>query len=179
LKCPAEAPSRLWETTLGDLQTWLENCGTDPFIKDSLITGLRKWRQAPDGSVDAGSNSLLSAQARIGWNSVLEGCFSNSWTQTQKKIFQRQNSKRSGNRWMTQLIKRIWKIPWDLWQQRNHKEHLQDQERLVGKLRAEVQAQVDQVHYNIQELELLFRPSEVDNVLSCRDVPYKWRICGQ
>ena len=51
LTCPSAEPSQLWESTIQDLRGWLVDKGTDPFITDSLITGLNTWRQTPDSEL--------------------------------------------------------------------------------------------------------------------------------
>ena len=148
ITCPSPETSQLWETTIRDLQTWMLDNGTDPFITDSLSKGLQAWRCDPVGEPTFGaSNSLLDAQSLIGWNGVLEGCLSREWTNRQSQYFKDQNSRRSGQRWMSILIRRLWKIPWDLWQHRNHKEHMQDHEQMVSRLLQEVQEQITQGHH--------------------------------
>jgi hypothetical protein len=174
LKCPSTETSQLWESTIRDLQLWLADNGTDPSITDSLITGLQAWRRDPDGTptLDA-ANTLLGAQSQIGWNGVLEGVLGREWTNQQSTYFKDQNSRRSGHRWMSILIRRLWKIPWELWQHRNHKEHLQDHEKMVTQLMQDVQEQITQGHNEIEELVRLFNPDEIDKISSnSRDVPY-------
>ena len=147
--------------------------GTDPFIVDSLIKGLQEWRRAPDGEPTFDdANHLLEAQSLIGWNGVLEGCLGSEWTGRQSQYFKAQHSRRSGHRWMSILIRRLWKIPWELWQHRNHKEHMQDHEKMVNQLFQEVQEQITQGHNEIDELVRFFNPEETDRVTSLRDLPY-------
>jgi hypothetical protein len=172
LKCTSDESRRLWESAILELQQWLDDKSTDPFITESLISGLRSWRNDPEGVVIPGNNPLLAEQTRIGWNSVLEGVFGLIWQQTQTQFFRKQNSLRSGQRWMSQLIRRIWKIPWDLWQLRNQKEHLQDYEKMLDRLRLEVQDQVHQGHNNFPDLVHLFSESEIETITSLKDVQY-------
>ena len=89
ITCPSPETSQLWETTIRDLQTWMLDNGTDPFITDSLIQGLHAWRRDPVGEPTFDdSNLLLDAQSQIGWNGVLEGCLGREWTsrQSQKPV---------------------------------------------------------------------------------------------
>jgi hypothetical protein len=171
LKCPSAEPTRLWEeSALMDLDKWMRDNGTDPCITKALIIGLRNWRNDSELSTDV--NFLIDEQEKIGWDSVLEGCLGSHWTIAQDRYFRAKNSRRSGNRWMIELIRRIWKIPWDLWQLRNQKEHLKDHENMVDSLRVEVQEQIEQGHGEVQVLVNLFRVSEIERVTSFRDVQY-------
>ena len=93
LTCPSAEPSQLWEATMKDLRNWLSDKGTDPFITDSLITGLHTWRQNPDDEfLLQDDNPLLSAQSEIGWNGILEGCFSRDWTTRQNQFYSEEQS---------------------------------------------------------------------------------------
>jgi hypothetical protein len=73
---------------------------------------------------------------------------------------------------MNELIRRIWKIPWELWLLRNQKEHLRDHEKMVDRLQLEVQEQIEQGPGEVQVLVHLFRESEIEQVTSVSDVQY-------
>jgi hypothetical protein len=172
LTCPSAEPTQVWEKSLTELKCWMEQQGTDPSITHSLLLGLQTWRQDPESPTFYSNDQLIHQQSIIGWNSVLEGCLGSHWQIQQGMFFKGQNSRRSSHRWMSQLIRRIWKIPWDLWLNRNQKEHQQDLEKMRAQLHQEVQEQISQGHGDIHDLLQFFHPHELEKVNTMRDPIY-------
>jgi hypothetical protein len=57
---------------------------------------------------------------------MLEGWLSWEWESTQQAYYTFTHSRRTGKRWLIQLIKKLWSIAWDLWEHRNGILHKQD-----------------------------------------------------
>ena len=47
------------------------------------------------------------------------GCLSVEWAKAQHAYYQWINIRRTGKRWAIALIKKLWEISWDLWDDRN------------------------------------------------------------
>ena len=47
------------------------------------------------------------------------GCLSLEWARAQQEYYQWIGSRRTGKRWVIALIKKLWQIAWDLWDNRN------------------------------------------------------------
>ena len=62
---------------------------------------------------------LETAQDLLGWDFFLEGILSTTWAEFQQRYYIRLDKRHSGHRWLTQLIKRLWQIAWDIWEYRN------------------------------------------------------------
>ena len=58
-------------------------------------------------------------QEHIGWNKVLEGWLAKDWREIQQRYYQLIRSRKTGKRWVTALIQKLWEIAWDLWEHRN------------------------------------------------------------
>ncbi len=64
------------------------------------------------------------------------------------------------------FIRRIWQIPWEMWQSRNNHEHgAKDQEKMIQQLKDEVQTQIDIGTTGIPELEQFFQDNELEKIL--------------
>ncbi len=172
LTCPSAIPAQTWEESLQAFRAWLATNQTDPEIVTALIGGLQMWRANSNGGNVEILDPLVATQTAIGWNAVLEGCLGFHWTNHQDRYFQAQNSKRSGHRWMAALIRRIWKIPWALWERRNLEVHKNNAASLLADLRAQVQTQVDLGPQDIPELQQWFAERELDSLQATRELAY-------
>jgi hypothetical protein len=50
---------------------------------------------------------------------LLEGTISKDWGEHQHRFYTFTNKQNSGHRWLVELIKKLWKIAWDIWEYRN------------------------------------------------------------
>ena len=124
-KCQHHSSSTIWDNALIELEIWMENHFTSPHIIQALILGLHNWYKGKPGTRGC---LLTSAQQSIGWQHVITGKFHIHWLEVQQQHFlQTGRGKKSSIRWLAQLISRIWKIAWDLWEKRNEYEHENDQ----------------------------------------------------
>ena len=64
-------------------------------------------------------DDLVKKQDLVGWWSFLEGCILHEWAAKQQAYYDWLQRKNTGKRWTTTLIKKLWEVIWDMWQQRN------------------------------------------------------------
>jgi hypothetical protein len=129
-QCKGLDSAQLWTKSLAALSVWMETVNTSPEIILTINKNLMNWVH---GSVTSHPRSTLeSAQDQIGWDSFIEGSISTAWASTQHSYYLSLNKKNSGQRWLTEIIKKLWKIAWDLWMYRNgiamdiNRKHLSD-----------------------------------------------------
>jgi hypothetical protein len=63
--------------------------------------------------------AVVQKQNEIGWQSLLVGWPSLGWSEVQQRYYEWLGSRRSGLRWLTALIQKVWDIAWDVWDNRN------------------------------------------------------------
>jgi hypothetical protein len=66
---------------------------------------------------------LSKIQNDIGWGPGLEGCLGASWRQDQEQYYSSLGQARSGLRWTTALVLKLWQVAWNMWEHRNQIEH--------------------------------------------------------
>jgi hypothetical protein len=75
--------------------------------------------------------AVVQKQDAIGWQSFLEGRPSVGWSEVQHRYYEFLDSRRTGLRWLTALIQKLWDVAWDMWDHRNRVLH--DQEHSVAR----------------------------------------------
>jgi hypothetical protein len=155
------------------LDTWLEEQQTQPDLRKELINGLRAWSvgttrrtfyRTPDNI-----RQTLEWQDTIGWTNLLEGCVDEGWTEAQALYYRTIGSHRSGLRWTVAVIKKLWDVAWDLWEQRNgflHQAEYQETLHNVANLNSEIRFQLRQGSSNLpRRMQYLFEcePGELLN----------------
>jgi hypothetical protein len=58
-------------------------------------------------------------QDSIGWYSFLLGRLSTRWSDAQQRYTESISKRNSGRRWTIAILKKVWDISWDMWEQRN------------------------------------------------------------
>jgi hypothetical protein len=73
--------------------------------------------------------NAVNIQHTSGWKNFFEGRPNILWSKLQSCYYTvALKSRQSGKRWMTELIKKLWGVAWDLWEHRNgilHKKETQ------------------------------------------------------
>jgi hypothetical protein len=123
-RCPAPSVTPVWDQTLGRLRRWMESVETQPGICDAICSYLSAWRtdaQVPSSQqfTYLGLPAAIDAQSRIGWQALLEGCLVCEWAAVQQSYYTWIGSRRTGRRWVSLLIRKLWDTAWDLWEHRN------------------------------------------------------------
>ena len=131
LQCRGEGVDQLWDEEIIEMEEWMRGNLTCPDIMVSIISRIKTWRTKNEhdeleDSRFEGVNEARNYQNRIGWGIMLEGCATHRWATAQQKYYEWIGSKKSGNRWMTNLIKKLWNISWNVWDHRNSKMHDED-----------------------------------------------------
>ncbi len=53
----------------------------------------------------------------------MEGCVLQAWAAKQQEYYDWLQRRNTGKRWVTTLIKKLWEISWNMWEQRNGELH--------------------------------------------------------
>jgi hypothetical protein len=120
-RCRGSGADQIWLQSLDSLQVWMNKHDTDPDLATLLIDMLLAGRTESQflGNVPYGLNLLAIRQSELGEQALLEGRLSFEWEACQQVYLTFIKSRRTGKRWVVQLIKRLWDIAWDLWERRN------------------------------------------------------------
>ena len=62
------------------------------------------------------------------------------WSELQQQYYYAQSSRRSGKLWMSKVIRKLWKIAWQLWTHRNQALHDTEEHRARVMVLASIQA---------------------------------------
>jgi len=119
-KSPAPEVKDLWTTTIANLRTWLDEQHTDPSLSNILLTYLHCWRESlPFPEASNRLHDLVQNQSDIGWDGPFYGWMSQHWANIQQEFFNSICSRRTGQRWLISVIKKMWDVSWDFWNHRN------------------------------------------------------------
>ena len=124
IKCQSVGAQTVWEKSMSELNKWLVENNTCPDLRRLLIHGLQKWRTGDERENGVtfdfdGVDDVVETQRQIGWRQLIGGCLSMKWAQVQDSYYKWLGIKRTGRRWVTALIVKLWGVSWDQWESRN------------------------------------------------------------
>ena len=143
--------TRQWDLSLEKLKTWMNSTHTSPSIHDAILNRLKAWHDnvppAPFNFMGRPNlRAAILAQDDIGWHPFLLGMVSTKLADVQSTYYLQRKRRNTGLRWLVALIKKLWDISWDMWQQRNDINHNTMTPRKILEmedLHAEVHAQFE------------------------------------
>jgi hypothetical protein len=116
-KCNGKNSKELWLSSIDKLVEWLQSMHTDPSITTAIKNNLQNWLL--DLPQNNPRSALELAQDELGWDYFVEGHLSSKWSDSQESYYKAINKSNTGKRWLTELIKKLWNIAWDIWTYRN------------------------------------------------------------
>jgi hypothetical protein len=129
--CKEAGARETWSKALASLKITLPKLNTEPTIRHTILLYLQGWQSGE--LVTYLPPRLLEeafwAQNLIEWNHFFEGWLSPHWEAAQQKYYTKIKSNKSGHRWVTALIQKLWDTAWVLWEHRN--EVLYEKENLA------------------------------------------------
>ena len=137
IRCKHQAAIQLWHQQMKSLTQWLRSNQTDERITYTIITNLRRWgaEDPPEHSTAPRLHLLChQAQTSIGWDAFMQGKLSLEWADQQTLYFQSLGLRRTGKRWVIELIKKLWNVSWTMWDHRNNVLHSNDSHAVLGSL---------------------------------------------
>jgi len=149
--------SEVWESSLKTLDEWMVSVQTDPDIKSIILTYLQSWRSNSVAEHDASLDimaTLIKVQEVFGWRDFFEGWIPVAWVEAQQAYYSLISSFRTGKRWVTLLITKLWDIAWDLWEHRNGVLHQQDNIITEGMIHI-INRQVRSLYFHAAQFSLL------------------------
>ncbi len=115
-RCPQAEAAAVWSAAVNALIQWMKEEQTDPNLTQALAEGLEMWRS---GTTTHNDTPASQKQAWIGWGAALDGWLTIEWRAQQEQYWLQWRRKKSSKRWVTELIKKLWNISWDMWAHRN------------------------------------------------------------
>jgi hypothetical protein len=171
LRCRDERALEQWDLSMEQLKKGMNATETSPKIFTAVVNRLTAWHNnVQPAPIDfVGHPNLLAAileQDDIGWHPFLLGMISQKFAAVQATYYLRTGKKKTGLRWLVALIKKLWDISWDMWQQRNDINHNTMTPRKIQELAGlhlEVNAQFERgtaglplsEHHWLQDQELI------------------------
>ena len=122
IQCKYPQMTIQWLKAMMELHKWLLDQDTDPGVAHGIIQSLKAWRDGtplPDTTYLGSWQDAFQNQTIIGWHGFFEGFLAPQWSQLQHMHYQDIKSRKTGARWTTKLIKKLWNILWDIWEFRN------------------------------------------------------------
>jgi hypothetical protein len=160
-KCKHSSVTELWDKAMHELEEYLNTIQTDPNITKQLIQGIHMWRN----NVPLIQEPMIIDQHNIGWNGIMEGVMGQHWAEEQEWYKQQHPEAKSGQQWAQLVIRRLWKIAWDLWQHRNEMEHKNDQQLELAQLQVQAKTEIEIGHRGYTSLKFLFTSDVVEKVI--------------
>ena len=97
--------------------THLKSRRTDPTITTAIRRHLTNWcnqvNMLPDGATPLWY--AVTEQTSIGWRQFLCGKISHKWIERQSVYWKKRKINKSSFMWSIEMIRRIWKVAWNIW----------------------------------------------------------------
>jgi len=122
LSCTNVEAVNKWDAAIDALDIVLRNKGTNPYLRTIITHRLKAWKRGHSWTlqgVPAPFRVLQVEQNDIGWKNFMFGFVSVRWGALQQEHYDRCNSRRSGAKWIRDLIPQMWEIVWSQWLHRN------------------------------------------------------------
>ena len=117
--------------------------------------------------------TAIRNQNEVGWQAFIEGCPTKGWQESQQQYYEFLRSRKTGLRWLSALIRKLWQVAWDMWEHRNgilhDKEKGQAALEREDKIREEFEEGWDELD---RDAKLMFRPG-LQRVLQFKAGPQK------
>jgi len=119
--CKDPGTQEVWSKSLADLEIFLRKWDTDPTILHLILTYLKSWQSGETISYQPPRylEQVLKQQCIIGWHRFFEGWLSSQWEVVQQHYYSVIKSNKTGKRWVSAIIQKLWDTAWDLWEHRN------------------------------------------------------------
>jgi len=130
-RCKGSGTKEIWIKAVSDLESLMRQLGTDPTLVHIIVIYLKGWWDGSDITYAAPREfqELLKAQSRLGWGRFFEGWFVKQWAVYQQRYYELIKASRTGRRWVSAIIQKLWNTAWDMWEHCNGVLH--DKENLV------------------------------------------------
>ena len=146
IKCPSTEATTIWNKSMITLHKFLVARPTPSTLADVICDRLQYWKNGRDlpalpDSLDRSYSNVVQEQDIFGWEAFLQGFWSPLWEEVISGYLQSIQSKVMVKRWITEIIRHLWNISWDLWEHRNSFVHDKEQGRLVRFLNSSITEQ--------------------------------------
>jgi hypothetical protein len=106
--------------------------------------------------------ATIDAQDKVGWQAMLEGLPVHGWAEVQHRYLVWRKKRRTGKRWLSSIIQKLWDVAWDLWDHRNRILHDTDTNLAAQQQRREIEEEYSRGSSTVtQEAKRLFQPGLV------------------
>ena len=125
--CQHHSANALWMESISELHDWMLSTKGQPDLVDVFCSSLTSWRNnLPfDGHhIDPDLSKVLDDQHTLGWERLFYGIWSHQWILLQQQYLSQLGSRKSALLWFAKIQHRLWNIVFDLWDQRNHVLHV-------------------------------------------------------
>jgi hypothetical protein len=136
--------------------------GTAPLLQEVLLKGFQQWFQTQQefslGSevYDYDIQQLIYQQNKIGWRQLFHGRYSVEWAKIQEIHYRSSKNddesstvKKSGERWLVNLILFVWDKWYALWKQRNQELHGVDALTRAAAEQKEIRRQLRDIYIKV------------------------------
>jgi hypothetical protein len=97
-----------------------------------------------------GFNRCVYTNSKRHWmGSGFRGCLEVGWRQAQEKYYYSLGQARSGLRWTTVLILKLWQVAWNIWEHQNQIEH----DNAAAQKQIDTDKDIEALHTRYQESE--------------------------
>jgi len=175
IRCNQDEANSMWTTAIISLQTWMKEEQFDPDLISELTTGLQQWHS---GSQATGTSTASQSQNLLGWDCAMDGWLSLEWRNQQEAYWKLWHKQKSSKRWISELVKKLWNIAWDMWAHRNGILHSSTASR-DDILDSRINEQITELHHQgLQELPrdafALFQTPLAELLQQPRNYKEKW-----
>lgn len=177
LRCQSAITTEVYEHGERKLGAWLK-ATTSYELTRAILTHLRAYRDHEAAETEEhwerDVQDVSNAQILLGPNAFAEGLISPQWFDLQKRFLLERKSKKDPGRWVHEMIKRMWMLCWDIWDNRNARVH-KHAETKQATITAQLNADITEAHASgtsnvfLQHLERSFFRNPVDTVLQQTD----------
>jgi hypothetical protein len=129
-KCQGMEVNEVWDKSMARVKEWMRKEKTQPSLAAVICDRLSAWRYGTEPIVNPstflGLRAATDNQEKVGWEALLEGAPAIGWREVQQAYLEWLGSRKTGERWLSALIQKLWDVAWDLWSHRNRILHDKD-----------------------------------------------------
>ena len=173
VKCQSNRATIAYRNTERNFESWLKQTTSHP-IRMAIMAHLDAYREDEQVSLDEewGEGVMRASiqQQQIGEHAFVEGFVGTEWEGIQERYLEQIGSRKSPSRWVTELIRKLWNVSWDMWDSRNgevHRNKTTRKEQIIAQLDSEIRYKYNEGQNNrfLPRMEKVFFNQKLENVL--------------